>query len=132
LGRSRINSDSAQAGRTDLPPSFERIGGRRRKPDFAARYGGEEFAILLQGADTEVALRVGERLRKAVEDMLMAHAGAPWGFVSISIGAASVIPASHLTPQELTECADAALYEAKKQGRNRVVAGSAMALSQAS
>jgi GGDEF domain-containing protein len=132
LGHSRKNSNSAQAIRTDLPPSFERIGGRRRKPDFAARYGGEEFAILLQGADTEAALRVGERLRKAVEDMLMAHAGAPWGFVSISIGAASVIPASHRTPQELTECADAALYEAKKQGRNRVVAQSAVALSQAS
>jgi GGDEF domain-containing protein len=132
LGHSRKNGESAQAVRTDLPPSFERVAGRRRKPDFAARYGGEEFAILLQGADTDVALRVGERLRKAVEDMLMAHAGAPWGFVSISIGAASIVPASHQTPQELTECADAALYEAKKQGRNRVVAGSAMALSQAS
>ncbi|MGH8259181.1 MAG: diguanylate cyclase, partial [Steroidobacteraceae bacterium] len=75
---------------------------------------------LLQGASLEAALRVGERLRKAVENMLMAHAGAPWGFVSISIGAASIVPASHLTPQELTERADAALYEAKNGGRDLV------------
>jgi len=103
-----------------------------RKPDFAARYGGEEFAILLQGANATDALRVGERLRKAVENLLMAHAGAPWGFVSISIGVASWLPASHLSPQELMECADAALYEAKKLGRNRVAVHADVLLSQAS
>ena len=115
----------------DLPPSFERINSRRRQPDFAARYGGEEFAILLHGVDASGALHVAERLRKAVEDLLMAHSGAPWGFVSISIGAASIVPASHHPPEKLTEFADAALYQAKKQGRNRVVAHSDMALSKA-
>ena len=119
--RLRLDSPSlALAHELDLPPSFERIAGRARRTDFAARYGGEEFAVLLQGADLEAAQRVGERLRQAVEDLLMAHAGAPWGFVSISIGAASVVPSEHSKPEDLTEWADAGLYEAKRQGRNCV------------
>jgi len=133
LEHSRASSDGvAQAVCADPPPSFARVSGRRRKPDFAARYGGEEFAILLQGADKEIALRVAERLRKAVEDMLMAHSGAPWGFVSVSVGVASIVPARHQPSERLTECADAALYEAKKLGRNRVVAHPAMALAKVS
>jgi diguanylate cyclase (GGDEF)-like protein len=63
--------------------------------------------------------------------MLMAHAGTPWGFVSISIGAASILPTEQDTPQDLTECADAALYLAKRQGRNRVAGPEPITLSQA-
>lgn len=117
-------NDSAPPLATKLPPSFHRITGRARRSDFAARYGGEEFAVLLQGADREIALQVAERLRKGVEDLLMAHAGAPWGFVSISVGVASIVPAERANPQELTEAADACLYEAKQAGRNRVIAES--------
>jgi GGDEF domain-containing protein len=116
---------------TDLPPSLQRIAGHARRSDFAARYGGEEFAVLLQGADLETATQVAERLRRGVEDMLMAHSGAPWGFVSISVGAASVVPTEKHSPQELTEAADAALYQAKRQGRNRVVAPAPVTLSRA-
>lgn len=103
-----------------------------RKPDFVARYGGEEFAVLLPGASLEAAVETGQRLRGAVEDMLMAHIGAPWGFVSISVGAAAIVPSDELSPQELIESADAALYEAKHRGRNLVVGHSAAALSIAS
>jgi GGDEF domain-containing protein len=116
---------------TELPLSLHRFAGHARRADFAARYGGEEFAVLLQGADLDAALHVGERLRRAVEDMLMAHAGTPWGFVSISIGAASILPTEQDTPQDLTECADAALYLAKRQGRNRVAGPEPVTLSQA-
>lgn len=115
----------------ELPPSFHRATGRVIRSDFAARYGGEEFTVLLQGADIETAKIVGERLRQGVEDLLMAHIGAPWGFVSVSVGAASVVPADRDNPQELTEAADAALYQAKAQGRNRVVAPEPAPLSQA-
>jgi two-component system chemotaxis family response regulator WspR len=115
-----------------LPPSFHRISGRVRRADFAARYGGEEFAVLLQGADLDAALLVGERLRSGVENLLMAHAGAPWGFVSISIGVASVLPSEQSDPESLTECADGALYEAKQQGRNRVSGYVPVLLSQVS
>jgi GGDEF domain-containing protein len=128
--RAREHS-SASALMTELPPSFQRITGRPRRPDFAARYGGEEFAVLLQAADLDGALHVAERLRQGVEDLLMAHAGAAWGFVSISIGVASVVPAENNSPQELTEAADAALYEAKRQGRNRVAGPLPVMLSQA-
>jgi PleD family two-component response regulator len=116
----------------DLPPSFHRMLGRgARRPDFAARYGGEEFAILLQGTDIEAAMQVAERLRSEVENLLMAHAGAPWGFVSISIGAASMLPVAPGNPQKLIEAADASLYEAKRQGRNCVHAAEPVAMSQA-
>jgi GGDEF domain-containing protein len=129
--RLRLNSQSlASTQGSELPPSFERIASRARRADFAARYGGEEFAVLLQGADLEAAQRIAERLRQAVEDLLMAHAGAPWGFVSISIGAASVLPAEQGNAEKLTEAADASLYEAKRRGRNCVATSERAILSQ--
>jgi GGDEF domain-containing protein len=88
----------------------------------AARYGGEEFAVLLPGIELEAATKIGERIRAAVEELLIAHAGAPWGFVSISVGVATIVPGEHASPQELTETADACLYEAKQRGRNTVIA----------
>lgn len=113
----------------DMPPA--RMIRLPRKPDFVARYGGEEFAVLLNGADLNAAVDVGNRLRQAVEDMLMAHIGTPWGFVSISIGTAAVVPASTMTPSGLVERADEALYEAKRRGRNQVVACSSAQPAQA-
>ena len=98
-----------------------------RDSQLAARYGGEEFAVLLPGVNLETAAKIGERIRSAVENLLIAHAGAPWGFVSISVGVASIVPDERSSPQELTETADACLYEAKQHGRNRVVARSDMA-----
>ncbi|HZT26224.1 MAG TPA: GGDEF domain-containing protein [Pseudolabrys sp.] len=125
--------EPAPAGRGDPSPA-EHSAGRRRAADFAARYGGEEFAMVLPNTTADDAERVAERLRQAVEDMLMAHAGAPWGFVSISLGIAAMTPNKSSNPSELVECADAALYEAKKRGRNRVAVHAAVPvpLSQAS
>jgi GGDEF domain-containing protein len=120
ISATRVHTDFKPTIGADLPPSFHRITGRARHADFAARYGGEEFAVLLRGADLDTALQVGERLRQGVENLLMAHAGAPWGFVSISVGAAAILPTETDEPEELTEAADAALYEAKRLGRNRV------------
>jgi GGDEF domain-containing protein len=122
----------ALAPEMDLPPSFQRITGRARRADFTARFGGEEFIVLLHGADLDSAMLVGERLRQGVEDLLMAHAGAPWGFVSISIGAASMLPSEQADPENLTQSADANLYEAKRQGRNRVAGSTPVPLSQVS
>lgn len=129
---SRTHEKVHSAFLPELPSNFHLDPGSARAVDFAARYGGEEFAILLQGANLEVAMRVGERLRQAVEDLLMAHAGAPWGFVSISVGAASMLPAQHDSPLVLTETADAALYQAKREGRNRVLGSESAALARAS
>lgn len=130
--RARGNNVATLEPEAELPPSFHRITNRMIRSDFAARYGGEEFTILLQGADLEIAKQVGERLRRGVEEMLMAHSGAPWGFVSVSIGAASMVPTDHDNPQKLTEAADAALYQAKAQGRNCVAAHVPVHLSRVS
>ena len=98
---------------------------------FAARYGGEEFAVLLPGTALKEAAIVGERLRRAVEDLLISHAGSPCGFLSISVGVASVVPNEKDSSQDLTEAADACLYEAKQRGRNAVVAKSEISLLRA-
>ena len=119
--RTRSNSGSVATGaemrRAPVNPTVS-----DNNTQLAARYGGEEFAILLPGIGLEDAARIAERIRHAVEELLIAHAGAPWGFVSISVGVASIMPKESDSPQELTEAADACLYEAKQGGRNTVVA----------
>jgi GGDEF domain-containing protein len=118
------------APRAEVPPSFRNLAGR--EPDFTARFGGEEFAVLLQGASLEAAVAVADRLRAAVEDMRFAHETSPKGVVTISIGVASVVPVKGDSAQRLVETADAGLYEAKRRGRNMVVAHAPRALAQAS
>ena len=84
-----------------------------RGSDPVARYGGEEFTAILPDADEEGAALLAERLRAAVE-------GADWPLrpVTISLGVATLAPGE--TPGELVARADAALYRAKRGGRNRV------------
>lgn len=83
----------------------------RRNQDLLARYGGEEFVAVIPGADGATAMAVAERMRTEV---IRADLG-----TSISLGVASVIPGQG-DVSELIEAADAALYVAKKAGRNRV------------
>jgi diguanylate cyclase (GGDEF)-like protein len=90
--------------------------------DLAARYGGEEFAVLMPGTDRTAAIDAAERLRKAVEARRLQHPKAPLGFLTVSIGVAAFHPAPGERAQVLLEAADAALYVAKRRGRNMVVA----------
>ncbi len=115
------------AGGVEMRRGLANLAGLGRNTQLAARYGGEEFAVLLPGADLDVATQIGERIRAAVEELLIAHAGTPWGFVSISVGVASITPGERASPQDLTEMADACLYEAKQRGRNTVIARSNLA-----
>jgi diguanylate cyclase (GGDEF)-like protein len=89
----------------------------------AARYGGEEFALLLPGTDTQAAIAAAESVRRGVEALAIAHAMTPRGRVTVSIGVATLAPGAGTSTQVLIEAADAALYAAKRQGRNTVVAG---------
>jgi diguanylate cyclase (GGDEF)-like protein len=94
-----------------------------RAGDTAYRYGGEEFAVLVRETDTVGAVAIAERLRRAVEQYYTMAAGPV--AVTISVGLASVRPEVK-TSHELVAAADAALYAAKRAGRNCVrVSGSA-------
>lgn len=86
-----------------------------RDNDTAARLGGEEFALLLAGADTKKAAAAAERLRQTVA----AEALEGIGCVTVSLGVATC-PAHARSERELYAAADAALYTAKREGRDRV------------
>jgi diguanylate cyclase (GGDEF)-like protein len=91
-----------------------------RTNDMVARYGGEEFVIVLPGATLEAASRVADRVRTAVLALAEPHAAASAGLVTVSIGVASTLPAPEKVAEELVAAADAQLYRAKRDGRNRV------------
>jgi two-component system, cell cycle response regulator len=90
-----------------------------RNGDSAYRYGGEEFLIVLPEQNAEAAANTADRLRRAVEDLGIPHANSPpVGLVTISAGFAT--SAGMEDADALLKAADAALYAAKKAGRNRV------------
>ncbi len=93
-----------------------------RPDDVAARYGGEEFAIVLPLAEGEASRVVGERVRHNVRALAIPYPEAPSGIITVSVGVASTRPAeSGMTPADLLAAADAALYQAKHGGRDKVV-----------
>ncbi|GJD66749.1 GGDEF domain-containing protein [Methylobacterium frigidaeris] len=90
--------------------------------EVACRIGGEEFGILMLGsAGSEVVFRA-EHIRQAVARTQIPHSDQEGGFVTVSIGVAFLTPGSGMTRTECFAAADAALYEAKRRGRNRVMA----------
>ena len=86
-----------------------------------ARYGGEEFALLFAATAMERALDLAETLRSRIEALALPHVIAPSGHVTVSVGVASLRAANGNSAQTLIEAADAALYAAKRRGRNAVV-----------
>ena len=89
-------------------------------PCFAGRIGGEEFAVVLPGFAVEAAAAAATRIRAAVEHLRLPHpALGERRIVSVSIGAACLNPACPEAPETLLGRADAALYRAKRAGRDR-------------
>ncbi len=89
-----------------------------RDADVAARYGGEEFAVLIRGDETH-GYELAERLRRTVESLTVEVRGGEAVYTTVSAGVATY-PAGAANEAELIESADAALYESKRRGRNRV------------
>lgn len=88
-----------------------------RKPFIACRYGGEEFTLILPGADAAVAEALAERLRASVQEALNGDLA-----ITVSVGYAALSHGSFESAEQLFEAADSAMYAAKQQGRNQVVA----------
>jgi len=93
-----------------------------RTVDLIARYGGEEFIVLLSGADQDVGLKVGEKIRAAIEERDFPHGESqPGGRLTVSIGVAQ-LEGGMQNMKDLIRRADSALYKAKGAGRNQVLA----------
>jgi two-component system chemotaxis family response regulator WspR len=93
----------------------------QRGSDLVARYGGEEFVVVAPLLTCEQATRKAELMLTAIADLHLEHKASPTAScVTVSAGIASCMPQSELSPTQLVESADHALYEAKEAGRNRV------------
>lgn len=91
-----------------------------RREDIACRYGGEEFVIILTEASVQDTVARAERIRLGVKELSVHHGSRVLEGISISLGVAGFPPNGN-TPQDLIETADAALYRAKREGRDRVM-----------
>jgi len=112
-----------QAGDDALAAVARCIGENIRRPaDTAARYGGEEFVVLLPDTPPAGAAQIAERIRAAIDELALEHAGSEYGRVTASIGLASWTPEQDNEPDAVIKAADEALYYAKTIGRNRVAA----------
>ncbi len=91
---------------------------RLRATDFIARFGGEELVLLLTGAEGDDALRVADAMRVAVEQGGLHASGQP---VKVTVSGGMSLFAEGDSPEVVFERADQALYEAKRQGKNRII-----------
>ncbi|MEG4319390.1 MULTISPECIES: diguanylate cyclase [unclassified Microcoleus] len=95
----------------------------KRSTDLFVRYGGEEFAAILPNTDAAGAIAVAESIRDAIRDLAIPHEQSDVSaIVTVSMGIASMVPSRGKSPAQLIAAADRALYDAKRQGRDRFCA----------
>ncbi|OJF89611.1 diguanylate cyclase, partial [Pararhizobium antarcticum] len=83
----------------------------RRTGDLAARFGGEEFAIVLPDTDAEAAVRIAEKVKRAVRNLGLTHGASEYGVVTVSLGVTTLTASPEVDqPLDLVGCADLALY----------------------
>ena len=103
-----------------------------RSGDMAYRYGGEELLIIMPEQSAETSVIAMERVREAVEQLAIPHvSNRPYGVVTISVGLVAIGRGEQLPWEMVLNQADAALYRAKAEGRNRVALGAADSLAPA-
>jgi diguanylate cyclase (GGDEF)-like protein len=96
---------------------------KAQKPqDLVARYGGEEFAVIMPHTDAVGAAHVAAAMQAGVKDLQIVHDGSAVSrYVTLSMGAATITPTWESSPIDLIVAADKALYQAKAEGRNRII-----------
>lgn len=94
-----------------------------RDDDIACRYGGEELIMILPGSSLEITERRAEEIRQEVKRLCVEYNGILLSSITISLGVAC-FPEHGKTGEEVIRAADTALYQAKNEGRNRVVVAS--------
>lgn len=112
-----------QAGDDCLKKAAQCIARCAKRPfDFCARYGGEEFVLVLYGPPEDYARSLPEQIRRDVLDLAIPHEGSEVAdYVTVSVGVALARPGSARSLAGAIQTADEAMYQAKKEGRNRVV-----------
>ena len=91
-----------------------------RAEDIVCRFGGEEFVVILPTAGLESARSRAERIRSKLREVIVLHQGQSVGVITVSVGV-SALPTHGTCGKDLLQAADAALYCAKREGRDRVV-----------
>jgi len=93
-----------------------------RSGEFVARYGGEEFVAILPDSEGDKVKQCATRILRQIENLHIAHRSSEINpQITLSIGVATEVPALGQSPHKLLELADQHLYQAKSEGRNRVV-----------
>lgn len=109
------------AGDTVLRSTASLLAKSVRAEDIVCRFGGEEFVVVLPMADLKASQARAERIRSKVRELTVLHQGQSLGMITVSVGVAA-LPQHGITARELLSAADAALYRAKREGRDRVIA----------
>lgn len=112
------DSHGHEAGNDLLSSVGATLRAHMRDADIAARYGGEEFAVLIRGDEIR-GFELAQRLRRAVESIMLEVRDGELAYTTISAGVATY-PSGATSEGELVECSDDALYKSKQRGRNRV------------